>query len=66
MSEDEGVGRGRECDCAVRIFFDQDADRHSRWRGGAEVGVDGVSNMSNTRGELRIEILSRHRCVQAW
>lgn len=65
MSEDEGVGRSRECNCAVRIFFDQDADRHGRWRGGAEVGVDDVSNMSNTRSELRIEISSRHRCVQA-
>jgi hypothetical protein len=63
MSEDEGVSRGRECNCAVRIFFDQDADRHGRWRGGAAFSVDELSNMSNNRGELRIEIVNRHRCV---
>lgn len=22
MAQDEGVCRGRECDCAVRVFFD--------------------------------------------
>jgi hypothetical protein len=47
MSEHECVGRGCECDCAMRILFDQDADRHGRRRGGAEGDVGGASNMSN-------------------
>lgn len=34
VAEDERMGRGGEGDCAVRILFDQHADRHG---GGAVV-----------------------------
>lgn len=48
MSQYEGVGLGREGDCAVRVVLDQDADRHARGSGGAEVGGGAVSsNISN-------------------
>lgn len=47
MSENEGVGRGCEGDCAVRIVLDQDADRHARGSGGAEIGGAASSNISN-------------------
>jgi hypothetical protein len=28
MAQNQSMSRGREGDCAVRVFFDQDADRH--------------------------------------
>lgn len=45
VPQNKCVGRCGECDCAVRIVFDQDADRHWRRRG-SKVGVVNVSNMS--------------------
>lgn len=45
MSEDEGVGRGSEGDCAVWVIFDQDTDRHGRRWTRAEEGCAGASIM---------------------
>lgn len=47
MAQDKGMRGGGEGDCAVRIFFDQDADRHClclTLRGKSVVGDSGMSD----------------------
>lgn len=48
MSEDEGVGRGSEGDCAVWVIFNQDADGHCRRRTAAGFDRPDPLNMSNS------------------
>jgi hypothetical protein len=48
MPKDERVRGGRKSNCSVRVVFNEHSDRHSRWCGGAEVGVDAACQTCQT------------------